>query len=99
MSKVTLIPANNHVIVVDILEGSSIGGISLPDNIRQKDMILGLVAFVGPQCAETRVQDKVYYGPYAGKLITIQGTEFRILSEGQIEVYVRTSSSEEESNG
>ena len=31
------------------------------------------------------------YGPYAGKTVVLEGVEFRLLREGQIEGYIRKS--------
>lgn len=90
MSKTILQPANNHVIVADLPRAVEMDGITLPDNVRQQDMVFGIVVFVGSKCIETKVQDKVCYGPYAGKPIVMDGQELRLLLEEQIEAYIRT---------
>lgn len=82
-------PANDYVLVKDLQASTTIDGISLPDNVRQQEMVFGTVAFSGPLATKTFAGDVVCYGPYAGKPIVIDGTEFRLLREGQVEAYVR----------
>lgn len=95
MSKV-IEPTFDHVVVIDTSHETTLGGISLPDNVKQQEMVSGLVVFVGPACTPlTKIQDVVLYGPYAGKFVAIDGQEFRILREGQIELYVREKATEE----
>lgn len=92
MSNHYLEPATDHVLVVDTLTDTVIDGVSLPDNIRQQEMISGLVVSIGPEVSKwTKPENIVRYGPYAGKHIVFEGTEFRLLREGQIELYVRKS--------
>ena len=84
-------PARNFVLVADGLRQTTIGEIDLPDNVKQQDMVYGTVIFVGPQVSKkTKPEDCVYYGPYAGKTVIFEGMEFRLLSEEQIEFYIRT---------
>jgi co-chaperonin GroES (HSP10) len=87
-------PASDHVLVIDCVRDTTIDGISLPDNVKQQEMLFGMVIFVGPACTSTKVQDKVCYGPYAGKHVVLDGVEFRLLTEGQIEAYIRDKVSE-----
>ena len=83
-------PANDLVLVVDLPKGTTIDGIDLRENIKQQEMVFGTVVFVGPQVTEyTKPTDRVCYGPYAGKTVVLDGVEFRLLREGQIEAYVR----------
>jgi co-chaperonin GroES (HSP10) len=89
MAKHFLEPAGDHVIVVDNPREVSIGEIDLPGNVRQQDMCYGTVVFRGPLVQVAKHEDTVCYGPYAGKTVVIEGIEFRILREGQIEAYVR----------
>lgn len=94
-------PANDTVIVVDLPETATIDGLDLPDNVRQQDLVRGVVAFVGPLVTErTTPGDQVLYGPYAGKPAVMNGQQFRLLREGQIEAYVRQreESNEREAN-
>jgi chaperonin GroES len=92
MPKHFIEPATDHVVVVDLPRETVINDIEMPDNVKQQDMVAGLVVFVGPACTPlTKAEDQVLYGPYAGKNIVIEGQEFRILREGQIELYLRKS--------
>jgi co-chaperonin GroES (HSP10) len=89
MPRTTLEPASDYLIVADMPQETEIGGISMPDNIRQQEMIFGVVMFVGPTATSAKPQDRVCYGPYAGKGIVLDGKEFRLLRIGQIEAYLR----------
>lgn len=89
MSKTFLEPATDHLIAVDSPRETTIDGITMPDNVRQQDMAFGTVIFVGPAAFNTKPEDRVCYGPYAGKTVVLDGVEFRILKEGQIEAYIR----------
>ena len=91
MANTFLEPASDHLLVVDTPFETTLDGISLPDNVRQQEMIFGTVVFVGPDADFTKVEDQVCYGPYAGKTVVFHGTEFRLLREGQIEMYIRKS--------
>lgn len=91
MSKSFLEPAGDHVLVIDNVRETTIDGITLPDNQKQQEMVFGLVVFVGPQVLVAKPEDRVCYGPYAGKGVVMEGVEFRILREGQIEAYIRKS--------
>ena len=101
MSKTKTVPepASDHVIVADQIRGTTINGIELPENIRNQAMVFGLVIFKGPKVSGvTQVQDLVGFGPYAGKLIAIDGVEFRTLKEEQIELYLRQVAEPEHSD-
>ena len=89
MPKSFLEPANDHLLVVDSVRETTIDGITMPENQRQQEMVFGTVVFVGPKATETKQEDRVCYGPYAGKTVVLDGFEFRLLREGQIEAYVR----------
>lgn len=89
MSKNFLEPASDHVLVVDNPRETTLDGISLPDNVRQQEMAYGTVVYVGPDTKHTKPEDQVCYGPYAGKTVAFDGFEFRLLCEGQIEMYIR----------
>ena len=82
-------PANDHVLVADAPRETTISGISMPDNVKQQEMVFGIVVSIGPDVLHTRPEDQIFYGPYAGKSIVINGIEFRLLREGQIEGYLR----------
>ena len=89
MSKTILEPAGDHVLVVDTPRTTTIDGIDMPENERQKEILFGTVVFAGPLAPSTHPEDQVVYGPYAGKMIVLEGIEFRLLREGQIEGYLR----------
>jgi co-chaperonin GroES (HSP10) len=91
MSKSYLEPANDYVMVVDSPRETTIDGIIMPDNQKQQEMVFGTVIFVGPEALKTMPEDRVCYGPYAGKTVVIDGVEFRIIRQGQIEGYIRKS--------
>jgi co-chaperonin GroES (HSP10) len=93
MPNTFLEPATDHVLVVDsTFEPTTINGIDMPDNEKQKEMITGTVVFVGPAVSPlTKPEAIVLYGPYAGKTVVFNGTAFRLLREGQIELYIRKS--------
>lgn len=87
----TLEPAADLVLVKDSPRETMLDGIALPDNIRQQEMVFGVVVFIGPDAVRTEPEDLICYGPYAGKTVVIEGVEFRLLREGQIEGYLRES--------
>lgn len=90
MAKSILEPAKDMVLVIDSSREVTLDGIILPDNMRQQEMIFGTVIFVGPDVSpRTQIQNRVAYGPYAGKTVILDGIEFRGIREGQIEFYVR----------
>lgn len=91
MSDYVFEPAGDHILVLDSLSAATIGGIQMPDNVKEQEMVAGRVIFIGPKVDQgyTHVQDQVFYGPYAGKTIIVDGVQFRLIREGQIEGYVR----------
>lgn len=89
MSKTVIEPASDFVLVIDNKQDTTISGITLPDNVKQQEMIYGLVIEPGPLATLTKSADRVMYGPYAGKTIVLEGVEFRLLKQGQIEAYLR----------
>ena len=90
MPKTFLEPGTDHVLVVDKDRSQTIDGITLPDNVKQQEMVFGYVVAVGPDCKRAKDKDTICYGPYAGKNVVLEGCEFRIILEGQIEAWVRT---------
>lgn len=89
MANIRLEPANDHVLVADNPRETVIDGISMPDSVKQQEMIFGTVVAVGPLATATEAGNRVCYGPYAGKTVILQGHELRLLREGQIESYIR----------
>lgn len=89
MAKV-IVPAGDHVIVLENFGHETvIDGITMPENERQQEMAFGCVVFKGPKAFYTEVQDLVMFGPYAGKNAVIDGVQYRIMREGQIEAYLK----------
>lgn len=92
MAKEYIEPAGDFVSVIDRTGSTVVDGIELPENTREKEMIFGTVVFVGPDAAHlTKPEDIVAYGPYAGKNVIVNGMQFRMLRQGQIEFYLRSS--------
>lgn len=91
--------AGDYVLVMDSPRDVTLDGITLPDNVRQQDMVFGLVIAVGEKMAKAKPEDRVCYGPYAGKTVALDGIEFRILREGQIEAFVRTKKKAQDNDG
>ena len=90
MAKI-LEPAGEHVLVVDLPRETTIDGVVMPDNVKQQEMVYGSVVLPGPDARRTNTGDSIAYGPYAGKHIIVNGMQFRLLREGQIEGYLRKS--------
>jgi co-chaperonin GroES (HSP10) len=82
-------PATDHVIVAELPRTTVIDGIEMPDNEKQQEMVFGSVVYVGPDAHRTHESDTVCYGPFAGKHVIIDGMQFRLMREGQIEMYLR----------
>ena len=85
MAKTKLEPMGDYLLIADMPRTTTIDGIDLPENVRQQEMCFGYVIAVGPACLSVKEQNRVCYGPYAGKSVIIEGVEFRLLREGQIE--------------
>jgi co-chaperonin GroES (HSP10) len=88
--KFVIEPAADYVMVVDQPRDTTIEGIIMPDNVRNLEMLFGVIVFIGPNMRDKRtvVEQRVCYGPYAGKNVVMEGIEFRLLREGQIEGYI-----------
>src|SRR5258708_34669429 len=84
MSK-EFVPFGTYVLCHDMEQTATIDGIDLPDNVREKEMVFGVVIAPGGKCEYAKKGNVVAYGPYAGKMIQISGVEFRIVPEGAIE--------------
>ena len=99
MPKSFIEPAGDHVLVIDKAQKQILDGIELPDNVRQLDMVYGYVVAVGPlACPRVKPEETVCYGPYAGKLVALEGVQFRIIREGQIEAWIRQQPTENETH-
>lgn len=58
-------------------------GVLLPDSSKE-DMQAGVVMAVGSS-QELHEGDMVFFGPWAGKSIQIEGIPFRVMREGEID--------------
>lgn len=80
-------------VIVQPMEGETMkGGIIIPDTAKEKPQ-QGKVIAVGPGRVDDKGQrvapevkkgDTVLYGKYAGTEVTVQGTDYLILREGDI---------------
>jgi co-chaperonin GroES (HSP10) len=91
MSNTYFDPATDHVLVAELPRETVIDGILMPDNEKQQEMVYGTVVLAGPDTRHTAAGNTIAYGPYAGKHIVVNGMQFRLLREGQIEGYLRKS--------
>jgi chaperonin GroES len=68
-------------------EEKTAGGLFIPDTAKEKPLA-GKVAAVGPGTAEVKMEvkvgDTVLYGKYAGTEITVDGTQYIIMKQGDI---------------
>ncbi len=82
-------PFTDHILVFDLDRAmTTIDGIELPENVRQQDMMYGRVIAAGPLCQAVHPDDTIAYGPYAGKLISLDGVALKIMREGQAEARI-----------
>ncbi len=80
-------------VIVQPMEGETMkGGIIIPDTAKEKPQ-QGKIIAVGPGrvddngqrvAPEVKKGDTVLYGKYAGTEVTVQGTDYLILREGDI---------------
>ncbi len=93
MGKLKLRPLGDRVVVEPLeAEGTSKGGIILPDTAKEKPQEGKVVAAGKGKMdengklipMEVKVGDKVLYGKYAGTEITVEGTEYMILREDDV---------------
>ena len=80
-------------VIVQPMEGETMkGGIIIPDTAKEKPQ-QGKIIAVGPGrvddngqrvVPEVKKGDTVLYGKYAGTEVTVQGTDYLILREGDI---------------
>lgn len=85
MSNTVLQPRGDFLLAIDVPRTTTLDGIELPDNMRQQEMCFGYVVLVGPRCEDLKPQDQIAYGPYAGKTVVLEGVQFRLLRDGQVE--------------
>jgi len=85
MANLEFVPSGDYLLVKDTDEDTTIGGIELPKNVRQKEMLFGVIVAVGDTVNPKWVKGTIAcYGPYAGMTVVLGGTELRMLREGQI---------------
>ena len=89
----TLRPLDDRIVVEQVeAEEKTSGGILLPDTAKQKPQ-QGKVIAVGPgklsdkgtrTALAVKVGDTVLFGKYSGSDVEVNGTEYKILREGDI---------------
>ena len=89
----TLKPLDDRVVVQSLeAEEKTTGGILLPDTAKQKPQ-QGKVIAVGPgklsdtgtrTAVSVKVGDTVLFGKYSGSDVEVNGTEYKIMREGDI---------------
>jgi chaperonin GroES len=89
----TLKPLDDRVVVQSLeAEEKTSGGILLPDTAKQKPQ-QGRVIAVGPgklsdtgtrTAVAVKVGDTVLFGKYSGSDVEVNGTEYKIMREGDI---------------
>jgi co-chaperonin GroES (HSP10) len=84
-----VIPAADRVLAVDSRNVTEIDGIEMPDNVRQQEMVFGVVIEAGPLASHYKPGDRILYGPYAGKTVVIDGMTFRMLKAETIEAVLK----------
>lgn len=78
------IPLNNRVIILQSeADNISDGGIIIPE-MSQEQPNRGTVVAAGRLCEELKAGDRVEFGDYAGKEITLDGVEYLIMKETDI---------------
>jgi chaperonin GroES len=90
---ITLKPLDDRVVVQSLeAEEKTSGGILLPDTAKQKPQ-QGKVIAVGPgklsdtgtrTAVAVKVGDTVLFGKYSGSEVEVNGTEYKIMREGDI---------------
>ena len=58
MSKSYLEPAEDHLLVADNPRETTLDGITMPDNMRQQEMVFGIVVFAGPLALKAKPDRK-----------------------------------------
>jgi chaperonin GroES len=93
VAKLKLNPLDDRVVVKPAeSEEKTVGGIVLPDNAKEKQQ-KGEVLAVGPgklldsgerAALSVKVGDVVLFGKYSGSDVKVEGTEVKIMREGDI---------------
>jgi len=92
-TKLNITPMADRVVVEPLEETEEMrGGLYIPDTAKEKPQ-QGNVVAVGPGRLsdegeripmEVKVGDRVLYGKYAGTEVTIEGTDYLIVKEGDV---------------
>ena len=92
-TKVSITPMADRVVVEPLEETEEMrGGLYIPDTAKEKPQ-QGTVVAVGPGRQnddgdripmEVSVGDRVLYGKYAGTEVTIEGSQYLIVKEGDV---------------
>ena len=92
-TKVGITPMADRVVVEPLEESEEMrGGLYIPDTAKEKPQ-QGVVVAVGPGRLnddgdridmEVKVGDRVLYGKYAGTEVTIEGSQYLIVKEGDV---------------
>jgi chaperonin GroES len=88
MSKVTITPLHDRVIVKPAAaEEKTAGGIIIPDTAKEKPQ-RGTVIAVGPgkkdEPTSVKKGDSILYGKYAGTEVSLEGEDYLIMRESDI---------------
>ena len=79
-------PLGTRILVVeDAPKEMTDGGIIIPDTAKQKSMT-GTVSFVGNECKEVKSGDKVLYPQDTGSPLNLNGTEYLLMREEDIDL-------------
>lgn len=77
------LPCGDRVLISVKDQERILEGVLLPDSSKE-DMQAGMVMAVGSS-QELHEGDMVFFGPWAGKSIQIEGIPFRVMREGEID--------------
>lgn len=80
---VKFMPCGDRILISVRDQERILEGVLLPDSSKE-DMQAGVVMAVGSS-QELHEGDMVFFGPWAGKSIQIEGIPFRVMREGEID--------------
>jgi len=87
MSKISIKPLADRVLVKPLEAEEKVGGIYIPDTAKEKPQ-KGEVVAVGPGDTENKmtlkVGDKVLYGKYSGTEINFEDNDYLIMKESDV---------------
>jgi len=80
-------PLDDRVVIkVNKEDEKSVGGIIIPDNVREKPNI-GVVIAIGTDESLkelVKIGDKILYGKYGGKEVNLEGEKFLLVARADI---------------